>query len=131
MTLLEIQNHVMFQTNNDADDLPDYQPAVNKYINEGYELLAYAYDKLHLDEVAEGESIARYATLANTTDVPAIPAWAHRAIADYATYLMYRNGNALKQNRGMAYYQMFMEVYKQMPFAKGTVRKMKNLYVEV
>ena len=34
MTLLEIQEHIMHQTNNDADDLGDYLPHLNDYINE-------------------------------------------------------------------------------------------------
>lgn len=36
MNLLEIKNMVMFQTNNDADDLGDFLPYLEDYINEGY-----------------------------------------------------------------------------------------------
>ena len=39
MTLKQIQDQVMFQTNNDADDLPDFLPHLHDYINEGYDLL--------------------------------------------------------------------------------------------
>ena len=34
MTLSEIQEQIMFQTNNDADDLGDYTPHINDYINQ-------------------------------------------------------------------------------------------------
>ena len=39
MTLAEIKAQIMFQTNNDAEDIDDYLPHVNDYINEGYDKL--------------------------------------------------------------------------------------------
>lgn len=130
MTLNEIRNLVLFQTNNDITDLADFQPAIEGYINEGYDRLAYAYDSMHIDDVASGETTARYPKLSAANDTPAIPEWAHNAIANYATYLMYRNGNVVKQNRGVPYYQAFLEVLNRLAFEnKNKVRKMKNLYV--
>ena len=36
MTVGEIKNAVMFQTNNDTDDVGDFLPYLMDYINEGY-----------------------------------------------------------------------------------------------
>ena len=100
MTVAEIRNMVMFQTNNDADDLGDFMPHLMHYINEGYELLLDAFKRT-------GEKL-----LMNAEDIPQIPHWAHRAIADYATWLVYRNGNAQKQQRGYAFRSAFEEVQR-------------------
>ena len=37
MTLAEIKDQIMFQTNNDAEDIEDYLPHVVDYINDGYD----------------------------------------------------------------------------------------------
>ena len=114
MTLEDIRSHVMFQTNNDADDLPDFQPHLERYINEGYDLLVESYAGQHVSEVS-----ADYTPLSNKRDEPNLPEYAHRALADYATYMIYRNGNAVKQNRGSLYYSMFMGVMAQLKYDSG------------
>ena len=43
MTLLELKNLIMFQCNNDAEDIGDYLPHITTYINEGYSLLVNAW----------------------------------------------------------------------------------------
>ena len=48
MTVGEIKNAVMFQTNNDTDDVGDFLPYLMDYINEGYDLLVFAYTDTHL-----------------------------------------------------------------------------------
>ena len=96
MTLAEIKNQVMFQTNNDADDLGDYEPHINDYVNDGYDRIIYVWDKKHVP-------CEEYPRLENNDDVPNIPEWIHRYLCDWATWLIYRNGNPQKQNRGMAY----------------------------
>ena len=100
MTLSEIQAQVMFQTNNDADDLGDYTPHIDDYINEGYDRIVVVWDHQH---VPSGE----YPRLEEDEDLPNLPEWIHRYIADWATWLIYRNGNPQKQNRGMAYREAF------------------------
>ena len=105
MTLLEIQEHIMHQTNNDADDLGDYLPHLNDYINEGYDRLVRAWDHTHT--ISGGNP---YPMLAEDTDIPAPPEWTHRYLADWATWLIYRNGNPQKQNRGIAFRQSFEEM---------------------
>ena len=106
MTLKDLREHALFQSNNDAEDLSEFNPALDKYINEGYDKLTMAYAKLHLDQTKE-DGTTPYTTLANTTDAVQLPTWCHRAIGDFATYMIYRNGNALKQNRGIPYLQQF------------------------
>ena len=103
MTLSELRNLVLFQTNNDADDLGEFQPAIEAYINEGYDKLVWEFARQHLDD-------GDYMSLSSGSDEPEIPEWAHRAIADYATYMVYRNGNLSKQNRAVPFYQMFEQV---------------------
>lgn len=102
MTLAEIRNQVMFQTNNDAEDVGDYMPHLNDYINEGYDRLVSAWAKDHVPVVADRLEI--------DVDEPETPEWTHRALVDYATWLIYRNGNPQKQSRGMAYLNAFNEI---------------------
>lgn len=103
MTLSEIQEQVLFQSNNDADDLGDFTPHINDYINEGYDRIVAIWDNTHIPT-------EDYPLLSEDSDEPNIPAWTHRFIADWATWLIYRNGNPQKQNRGMAYRSAFEEM---------------------
>jgi len=105
MNLLELKNAVMHQTNNDADDLGDFMPYLLDYINEGYDRLvvAFAGQNVSMDSNV-------YTTLTHDKSSPNLPEWTHRAIADWATWLIYRNGNAQKQSRGYAFRNAFLEV---------------------
>ena len=47
MTLAEIKNQIMFQTNNDEEDITDYLPHVVDYINDGYDRLVKVWTKSH------------------------------------------------------------------------------------
>ena len=104
MTVGEIKNAVMFQTNNDTDDVGDFLPYLRDYINEGYDLLVFAYTGAHLS----GDD-----ALNADTEIPALPVWTHHAIADYATWCVYRNGNSQKQQRGYAFRSAFDDVRTQ------------------
>lgn len=124
MTVSEIKNEIMFQTNNDTDDLGDFLPYLMDYINEGYDRLVYAFAKVHL------ASDTDYVKLALDTDTPALPAWTHRALADWATWLVYRNGNPQRQNRGYPFRSAFEEVEAQIIAqggAHGIVRNFFNI----
>ena len=124
MTLKQLREHVMFQTNNDTDDLDEFQPAVDNYINEGYDRLVEVYADTHI-------GTTEFPVLSTITDVPKIPSWAHRAIGDYATYLVYRNGNQYKQNRGERYLQMFMDVLNKLRLYsvdENGVKKQRHFY---
>ena len=112
MTLSEIQEQIMFQTNNDADDLGDYLPHLNDYINEGYDRIAVVWDSKHVPS-------DDYPTLERAKDEPELPEWMHRYIADWATWLCYRNGNPQKQQRGRAYWQHFMELLSKIADGGG------------
>lgn len=106
MTLGEIKDQIMFQTNNDTDDIEDFMPHVVDYINDGYDRLVKVWTRSH---VPHGE----YPRLEADTDEPNLPEWTHRALCDWATWLVYRNGNPQKQQRGRAYYELFMMVLSQ------------------
>lgn len=107
MTLAELKNQIMFQTNNDEEDVTDYLPHLVDYINDGYDKLVKVWTKSHLQS---GE----YTKLESDFDEPNLPEWTHRALCDWATWLVYRNGNPQKQQRGRAYYESFMQIYAQM-----------------
>jgi len=102
MNLGELKNTVMFQTNNDADDLGDFLPYLTDYINEGYDRLVYAFCGEHVSQDSDG-----YPPLKNDKTAPELPEWAHHAIADWATWMVYRNGSAPKQSRGLRFREAF------------------------
>lgn len=112
MTLREIQEHIMHQTNNDADDLGDYEPHIGEYINEGYDMIVEKWADTHVPS-------DDYPRLESDDDEPNLPQWIHRYIADWATWLIYRNGNPQKQSRGMAYRQQFMDLLAKIADAGG------------
>lgn len=108
MTLHELRASVMFQANNDFEDMCEYEPVLTDYINEGYDLLMEAWT---------GEHLAK--PLCEDDDKPALPPWAHRAIADWATWLVYRNGPMQKQQRGVQYRLSFDKVKAMLLEARG------------
>ena len=103
MTLAEIKNQIMFQTNNDEDDIDDFLPHLVDYINDGYDRMVKVWTKSHAPQ-------DEYPFLEEDDDEPNLPEWTHRYICDWATWLVYRNGNPQKQNRGMAFRSAFEEV---------------------
>ena len=130
MTLEELRAHVMFQTNNDVDDLDEFQPAVDNYINEGYNRLVEAYAKTNLD-VIDTSGTDPFPSLTSAADEPLIPSWAHRAIADFASYMMYRNGNQYKQARGREYLDAFNSILFRLRFpVNGKGNHFYNLYTD-
>ena len=112
MTLQDIQEHIMHQTNNDADDLEDYAPHIDDYINEGYDRIVIVWDDRHVPS-------DDYPRLESSDDEPLLPEWLHRFIADWATWLIYRNGNPQKQSRGMAYRNSFLEMLQTLKDCGG------------
>ena len=125
MTLDAIKAQVMYQTNNDKDDLPDFEPHLTDYINEGYDILVMNYTDQHV-----ASDSVDYPPLVNLTDVPNLPEYTHRGLADYATFCVYRNGNAVKQNRGMAFYSAFLEIVGKLKYERGGVgrKQFKNIF---
>lgn len=109
MTVEEIKNRVMFQTNNDIDDMEDFMPYLMGYINEGYDRLVYAFADVHLSDNPDDI----YQDLTDDMDEPALPVRFHPAIADWATWLCYRNGNPQKQQRGIPFKNAFEDMLLQ------------------
>ena len=103
MTFQEIKDQIMFQTNNDADDIEDFLPHVDDYVNDGYDRLVRAWMGQHIPDGGTPR-------LKEPTDVPRLPEWTHRAICDWATWLVYRNGNPQKQQRGLYFRSAFEEI---------------------
>lgn len=103
MTLGEIKEQVMFQTNNDSEDVGDFLPALADYINEAYDRLVKVWAKAHVSISSE-----EWPRLTEDSDTPLTPEWTHRFLADWATWLVYRNGNPQKQQRGYAFRDSFL-----------------------
>ena len=125
MTVGEIKDEVMFQTNNDIDDLEEYLPYLMDYINEGYDKLVYAWAKTHCEDA--GDEV-EYPWMTEDTEEPNLPEWTHRALADYATWLVYRNGNPQKQQRGLYFLRAFQEVLNRILAMGGKNGTVKNFF---
>lgn len=106
MTLSELKARVIYQFNADEDDLPEYEPHITGYVNQGYDRLLHAL-------VGKRLPGAPFPELEASTDTPKTPEWTHSAMADYATWLVYRNGNPQKQSRGQAFLSRFLEVERE------------------
>ena len=103
MELSAIKQQVMFQIGGDAEDVQDFLPCMDDYLNEGYDrLVMAAYGRHAGDE--------EYPALSHARNIPKLPAWTHRAIADWATWLICRNGSTQRQNRGYAFRRAFEDV---------------------
>ena len=129
MTVLQIKNEVMVQTNNEVDDLGDFLPYLMDYINEGYDKLVYAYVGIHTGINTDSE-YDTYNPLTSDLDEPKLPEWMHRSLVDWATWLVYRNGNPQKQNRGYPFRAAFDEVLGKITAEggkNGKVRYFKNI----
>ena len=51
--------------------------------------------------------------LSDAEDTPIMPEWTHNALADWATWRLYTNGNPHRQNRGQAFRARYEEVLRQ------------------
>lgn len=120
MNLLEIKRQAMFQTGNDAEDAADFHPHLTDYINEGYDRLLMAHKGVHADDETGCDR------LLHDKSVPCLPLWAHRALADYAAWMVQRSGSAQKQNRGLMLYRAFEETENRLRMEKGG-RHIRNI----
>jgi len=119
MTLQDLRQQVLFQTGNDLDDLGDFQPHLTDYLNDGYDRLCVALCGEHVSEDS-----AEHPPLVMERDEPALPAWAHGAVGDWATWLIYRNGSATRQSRGYAFRASFEAAEKKL---RGMTAEEKGL----
>ena len=108
MTLEEMKQQVMFQTGNDAEDLGDYLPHVVDYLNDGYDRLMVAFCGMHVSD--DGA----FMPLRHDKSMPELPQWSHAAIADWATWRIFANGAAGRQNRGLAFRASFEEAERRL-----------------
>ena len=120
MNLLDIKRQAMFQTGHDADDAGDFHPHLTDYINEGYDRLLMAAKGVHAEEGGA------YPRLVHDKSEPELPLWAHRALADYAAWMICRSGSAQKQSRGLVLRRAFEETENRLRTEKG-VRQFVNI----
>ncbi len=98
MTVGEMKQFVMFQTGNDAEDAGEFLPYLMDYLNEGYDRLVFAFAREHVADDSQS-----FPALGDDYDAPRLPNWTHPAIANWAAWCVYRNGNPQKQNRGFQF----------------------------
>ncbi|MDR0929781.1 MAG: hypothetical protein LBM74_08770 [Oscillospiraceae bacterium] len=109
-----LKERAAFQSGGDVEELPDLEPYAGQYVNEGYRRLVMLLGgdpplPLELNE-----------------DEPTLPAWMHPAIADFATWMLLRNGNPQRQARGVQYRAAFEETVATA--LRGTRRHFIGLY---
>lgn len=114
MDLSAIKQQVMFQIGGDAEDVQDFLPYLTRYINDGYDRLTMAAYERHV-----GSEESDHPPLSHNRSTPVLPEWTHPAIADYATWLICRNGNAQRQNRGYAFRRAFENVENRLRTARS------------
>ena len=122
MTVGEIKNRIMYQTGNDGEDVTDHLPWVLEYINQGYDRMLVGYVKAHAGS-------EEYPMLSADEDTPQLPDWVHYALADFATWCIYRNGNVQRQQRGLRYLASFEEALVNLMHdpASGKVHNFINI----
>lgn len=99
MNLGELKRLALFQTNNDEEELEELGPYLTEYLNEGYRRLWQAFGRG-----------GGFEPLRHDRSRPEVPEWTHHAIADWAAWLMYRNGSGQKQGRGLLFQRAFEDV---------------------
>ena len=114
MTLDDLKNLLMIQTGNDVDDYPDFAEQSLVYLNEGYRRV---YKHWH---GSFPETL-----LTSETDIQNVPESLHQAIVDWATWLLYRNGNVSKQNRGVAFMRSAEQALSRVPRNGGMEEELR------
>lgn len=103
MTVGEIKRLVVEQFGQTDDEARPHMPKLTLYINDGYDIMVNAWKpRTHIGD--EG-----FPRMMADDETPQLPIWLHAYLADYATYLIYRNGNAQRQQRGIPYLARFNE----------------------
>jgi hypothetical protein len=124
MKLLDLEKLALSQLGLDTDDLNEQKTNLDIYLNEGYDKLLKVYKNVHTGETG-------YPILSTDTQEPLTPAWSHRAIADYATWALSRNGSAQKQNKGAIFWNTFNDMEAQLVHEAVYTplpHKLKNIY---
>lgn len=96
MDFRALKARAVFQISGDAEEAAELAPYVGQYVNEGVARLATSFGR---DAPA----------LESDADTPALPDWCHPAIADFASWMLARNGDANRQARGLHYRAAFEE----------------------
>jgi len=113
MTVKEIKDMIMHQfMQMEPEDVQAYLPYMITYVNEGYDKLVFAWAKTHT-------GTEYFPLLTNDSQIPQIPERYHKALMDWATWCMYRNGNQQKQQRGYEYRRAFEEALLEIANSGG------------
>ena len=121
MNLQELKEQVLFQIGTDLEEMDEALPFLLRFLNDGYDRLAMACFGQHVS--MDHPSLL---PLAHDRAVPAIPVWAHGAIADWASWMLYRSGGASRQSRGYVFKSAFEETEKKLRLEK-TAQRFTNI----
>lgn len=122
MTVGEIKEAAMFQSQNDIEDIDDFRPVLAEYLDEAYDRLVYAYAGVHPAEDNE-----EWPLLRTDGDEPRTPAWTHLSLADWVTWRILSIGSSAKQQQGMVFRQSF-ELDLLKATAEGEAGKIRNFF---
>jgi hypothetical protein len=103
VTVGEIKRLVVEQFGQSPEEARQHMPKIISYINDGYDLMLNAWKpRAHVGD-------EEYPRLVGNDETPAVPDWLHGYLADYATFLIYRNGNPQRQQRGVPFLSRWLE----------------------
>ena len=115
MNLQELKEQVLFQIGSDLEEMEEALPFLVRFLNDGYDRLAMVCFGRH---VSMDDPVLT--PLSHDRAVPAVPVWAHGAIADWASWMLYRSGGASRQSRGYVFKSAFEETEKKLRLEKQT-----------
>lgn len=101
MTVDEIKEAALFQSQNDIEDIDDFRPVLAEYLDEAYDRLVYAYAGAHPANDTDWPKIKA------PGDVPLTPDWTHLSLVDWVTWRILSIGSPAKQQQGMVFRQQF------------------------
>lgn len=101
MTVGEIKEAALYQSQNDIEDIEDFRPVLSEYLDEAYDRLVYAYAEAH---PADGTD---WPKLRADGEVPRTPDWTHMFLVDWVTWRILSIGSPAKQQQGMVFRQAF------------------------
>lgn len=121
MNLLQLKERVMFQTDHSAEEAAEHLPHLRDYLNEGYDRLCMALYGKHVEEAGD------FPPLSHDRSQPELPLWAHAPLADYACWMICRNGAPARQSRGLAFLKAFEDALSRARMEAAQGRRFRNL----
>jgi hypothetical protein len=114
MTIEALKGLVLRQLGEDVEDVEEFDDLLDVYLNQGY---------IALMEKRKG-SASGIDPLSDANNL--LPERVHPALADYATYRILMNGNALRQQRSQAFLSNFEDARIRLKSEKDEAAESEN-----